>query len=171
MLSCERVSFRVTSFRVSWSLGQLSAGRRIGSEAHVFHKTSAFGVMERYENMKDVCCSVHLLFVLAFTGVLGAVFARCWERDLGEDSWSLSGGCVANVWWWAVVLVNKNLAWRSWTGRLIEVLTFNIYDMLSVNAIYVHVVKQPMYCRKGYTNLSKFSECPVKRMVEGTVDK
>jgi len=52
-----------------------------------------------------------------------------------------------------------------------EVLTFNIFDMLSVNAIYVHAVEQPMYCRKGCKKLSKFSECPVKRMVEGTVDK
>jgi hypothetical protein len=36
---CSRVSFRVTSFRVSWWLGQLSAGRGIGGKAHVFHKT------------------------------------------------------------------------------------------------------------------------------------
>jgi len=52
------------------------------------------------------------------------------------------------------VLVNKKPAWRSWTGRLIEVLRFNTNDMLSANTIYVHAVKQPMYCRKGDKKLS-----------------
>jgi hypothetical protein len=105
--------------------------------------------------MKDVCYFVHLLCSsFAFTGVVGAVFARCWTRDFAEDVWSISGGCVADVWWWAIVLVNKKPAWRSWTRRPIEVLRFNTNDMLSANTVYIHAVNQPMYCRKGDKKLS-----------------
>ncbi len=127
-----------------------------GGKAHVFLKIpAAFGWCSGDEKMKDVCYFVHLLCSsFAFTGVVGAVFARCWTRDFAEDVWSISGGCVADVWWWAIVLVNKKPAWRSWTRRPIEVLRFNTNDMLSANTVYIHAVNQPMYCRKGDKKLS-----------------
>jgi hypothetical protein len=46
MLSCERVSFRVTSSRVTFILGQLSAARRIGGKRHFLKLLAAFSVME-----------------------------------------------------------------------------------------------------------------------------
>jgi hypothetical protein len=167
-------SFRVTNFRISWSVGQLFAGRGIGGKAHVFRKTSAaFGVMERCVMRRWMMCVVVCICYVCrcVYGCVGCCFCKVLSLWLRWGCVKLIRRLLADVWWWAVVLVNKNPAWRSWTGRLIEVLTFNIYDMLSVNAIYVHAVKQPMYCRKEYKNLSTFSECPVKRMVEGAVDK
>jgi hypothetical protein len=136
VLSRERFSFRVTSFRVSWLLGQLLAGRGMVGMPFIRRQLASAlwnGVLREDEGCVLLCAFA--MFVLALTIVLGAVFARCWARDFGEGALSLSCGCVADVWWWAVVLVNKNPAWRSWTGRLIEVLTFNIFDMLSLNAI------------------------------------
>jgi hypothetical protein len=131
-------------------LGQLSAGPRCWWQSACLLKIpAAFGWCGGDENLKDVCYFVHLLCLsFAFTGVVGSVFARCWTRDFAEDVWSISGGCVADVWWWAVVLVNKKPAWRSWTGWLIEVLRFNTNDMLSANTIYVHAVNNPCIVEK-----------------------
>jgi hypothetical protein len=157
--SCYRVNKLILGFLVLGLAGCWVNFRRDpvgGRKAHVFLRIpAAFGWYSGDEKMKDVCYFVHLLCLsFAFTGLVGAVFARCWTRDFAEDVWSISGGCVADVWWWAVVPVNKKPAWRSWTGRLIEVLRFNTNGMLSVNTIYVHAVKQPMYCRKGDKKLS-----------------
>ncbi len=78
MLSCERVSFIVTSFRVSSSLGQLSAGRGNGGNADVFHKTSAGTACD--EKMKNVCCCVHLLCLSVLLGVCWVLFLQGVER-------------------------------------------------------------------------------------------
>ncbi len=55
-----------------------------------------------------ICYVCPLLLRVWWVMFLKGAFARCWTRDLAEDVWSISSSCVADVWWWAVVLVNKS---------------------------------------------------------------